>query len=230
MKAWMTLAIGAPLLAACQSTPDQSSPGSSTREPAPMQTSQGQAAPKLDPVIEQRARAALAQAGINQDLKLLTVDAVEWTDSSLGCRRPGQEYLPVITKGHLLKFGTGEPDAPVHNVHMAGEVAIVCSNALGTGVLQRPPRASRARGLDVIVVDARQDLAARLGLKLEKVELRRISPMTFQDHQLGCGATPGEEQALPVRGHQLLFQTTSGTFIYHTDGKRFAPCPPIAAE
>jgi hypothetical protein len=230
MKAWLTLAIGAPLLAACQSTADEPASGSSTAQPAPMQTSQGQKAPKLDPAIEQRARGALALAGIQGDPKLLTVDAVEWTDSSLGCRQPGQQYLQVMTKGHVLKFGTGEAGSPVHNVHVAGETAIVCSNALGTGVVQRPPRASRALGLDVVVVDARKDLAERLGLKLENVELRRLSPMTFADNQLGCGAPPDEQQTAPVRGHQLLFQTTSGSFVYHTDGKRFAPCPPIASE
>jgi len=230
MKAWLTLAIGAPLLAACQSTPDEPAMGSSTTEHAPVQTSQGQKAPKLDPSIEQRARDALAQAGLAGDLKLLTVDAVEWTDSSLGCRQPGQQYLQVITNGHVLKFGTGESNSPVHSVHVAGETAIVCSNALGTGVVQRPPRASRALGLDVILVDARKDLADRLGLKLENVEVTRISPMTFDDNQLSCGATPAEEPSPPVRGHQLLFRTTSGNFIYRTDGKRFAPCPAIATE
>lgn len=231
LKAWVALALGAPLLAACQSTPQETSGAPSTSEaPPPMQTSQGQKAAPLDPAIEQRARGALGQAGIAGELKLLTVDVVEWTDSSLGCRQPGQQYLQVITKGHLLRFGTGKPDSPVHNVHVAGDHAIVCSGVLGTGVVQRAPRASRALGLDVVVVDARKDLAARLGLALENVALRRIEPMTFDDNQLGCGARRDEAQTPPVRGHQLLFQTTLGNFIYHTDGTRFAPCPPIAEE
>jgi hypothetical protein len=228
IKAWLTLALGAPLLAACQSPPGSSAhPGAESK---PLQTSQGRKAPDLDPAIEQRARGALAQAGIAQDLPLLTVDAVEWTDSSLGCRQPGQQYLQVITPGHVLRFGEGKPDSPVHSVHVAGEAAIVCSRALGTGVVQRPPRASRALGLDVIVVDARKDLADRLGLELEKVALHRILPMTFDDNRLGCEAPPSDELSPPVRGHQLLFQTSSGNFIYRTDGKRFAPCPPIAAQ
>jgi hypothetical protein len=52
---------------------------------------------------------ALAQAALARDLGLATSDvtvvAVEeatWNDSSLGCPRPGQSYLQVITPGYTV--------------------------------------------------------------------------------------------------------------------------------
>ena len=224
LKGLALLAAAAPLLAACQSTAREAPAAPDTS----MQTSQGQAAPQVDPAVEQRARKALSDAGIAGPLELVSAEAVQWNDSSLGCRQPGQQYLQVITDGHVLQFSSGK--GPAHQVHVAGETAVVCSPALGTGVVQRPSSASRARNLDVIVTQARADLASRLGVKLENVALRDINPATWNDDRLGCEADANPARTPPVRGHTLLFSTTAGNYLYHTDGERFAPCPAIAPQ
>jgi hypothetical protein len=50
------------------------------------------------------ARAMLArELGINvADVTLVAVEETEWRDSSLGCPRPGQNYLQVITPGYKI--------------------------------------------------------------------------------------------------------------------------------
>jgi hypothetical protein len=52
------------------------------------------------------ARQNLAQVeGIKvEDITLVGVEAVEWSDSSLGCPRPGMNYLQVITPGYRISL------------------------------------------------------------------------------------------------------------------------------
>src|SRR5688572_30891918 len=109
LKGLALLAAAAPLLAACQSTARETPATPDT--PIQIQTSQGQPAPKVDPAVEQRARKALSDAGIAGPLELVSAEAVQWNDSSLGCRQPGQQYLQVITDGHVLQFSSGKGPA-----------------------------------------------------------------------------------------------------------------------
>jgi hypothetical protein len=37
-----------------------------------------------------------------EDITLVGAEAVEWSDSSLGCPRPGMNYLQVITPGYRI--------------------------------------------------------------------------------------------------------------------------------
>jgi hypothetical protein len=38
------------------------------------------------------------------EISLVTSNAVEWNDSSLGCPKPGQNYLQVVTPGYLVRL------------------------------------------------------------------------------------------------------------------------------
>jgi hypothetical protein len=50
------------------------------------------------------ARAALAgEIGVKaEEITLLSVEEMDWNDSSLGCPKPGQAYLQVITPGYKI--------------------------------------------------------------------------------------------------------------------------------
>src|SRR5205807_8144006 len=56
------------------------------------------------PPVAQVAQATLARdLGISaDDVKIVSVEAVEWNDSSLGCPKPGMNYLQVITPGYRI--------------------------------------------------------------------------------------------------------------------------------
>ena len=61
-------------------------------------------APNIDPQAQAAVDAALRDAATvlgvpaNQ-LQVVQVEAVEWSDASLGCPRPGAMYAQVITPG-----------------------------------------------------------------------------------------------------------------------------------
>jgi len=44
------------------------------------------------------------QIGPTPEIKLVSIEAVEWSDSSLGCPQEGFMYAQVITPGYLLLF------------------------------------------------------------------------------------------------------------------------------
>lgn len=176
--------------------------------------------------IVDRGRQALREAGLSPDLKLLGSEQVQWNDSSLGCPQPGTMYAQVITPGYVLRFAD---ERTTREVHVAGDAAIICSPQLGTGVPKRATAAYRARDLDAIIETARADLAAKLNLQPEDVNLRNFEPTTWPDSRLGCGEATAEGST-PVPGFKLVFATSRQYYTYHTDLKRAFPCPPIATE
>ena len=220
-------------LAACAA---QGKPGAAAGEPAASQSSApaaqpgvaGNTAASAPAAIVERGRRALREAGLSSDLQLLTSEQVQWNDSSLGCPQPGAMYAQVITSGYVLRFADRDS---TRAVHVAGDVAIVCSPQLGGGVPKRATNSYRARDLDKVVEEARADLAAKLNLKVEDVNLRNFEPTTWPDSRLGCGEPAAQGTAPgPVRGFKLIFATSLQYYVYHTDLNRAFPCPPIATE
>ena len=136
-------------------------------------------------------------------------------------------YAQVITSGYVLRFAGRDV---THEVHVAGDAALLCSPQLGAGVPKRSNAAYRASDLDAIAETARADLAARLNLKIEEVSLRSFEPTTWPDSRLGCGEPLADAAPGPVRGFKLRFATSSQYYTYHTDLHRAFPCPPIATE
>lgn len=49
------------------------------------------------------------------DITLLLIEPVLWRDSSLGCPRPGMQYLQVITQGYVIKLEAGGQQYEYHS-------------------------------------------------------------------------------------------------------------------
>ena len=60
-----------------------------------------------------------------ENFKLIVLNAVQWSDSSLGCPQPGMAYAQVITPGHRAIFAYA---GHTYHVHMAKGRALVCKN------------------------------------------------------------------------------------------------------
>ena len=76
--------------------------------------------------LSQMARAELAAAldvGAD-DIEMIDVEAVQWSDTSLGCPQPGMMYAQVITPGYRM---TLEVDGQEYIFHTdGGERAVRC--------------------------------------------------------------------------------------------------------
>lgn len=81
------------------------------------------------PII-MRAQSALADhlGVVSTTLTLATGEAVQWSDSSLGCPAPDQMYLQVITPGYRLDFAdAAEQQYAVHTTETADRL-ILCQD------------------------------------------------------------------------------------------------------
>lgn len=161
----------------------------------------------------------IAKDGILVD----TVRAVEWRDSSLGCPRPGMNYLSVITPGHKV---TLRVDGELHVVHEADNRAVVCpQDRAATGL---SPHRDLSFAPQMLL--ARKDLAERLGVTEHEILFMTGEGKTWPDGSLGC-PQPGEMYTqAEVRGWVLTFRHRQRLYTYHTDLQRTIPCPPISAD
>jgi len=65
-----------------------------------------------------------------EQITLLSEEAVDFSDSSLGCPQPGMAYMQVITPGHQVM---AEYAGEIYDVRVAGGRAVICDN-VATGV------------------------------------------------------------------------------------------------
>jgi hypothetical protein len=175
---------------------------------------------------EQRARAKLAEhLKIAPDAITVTRSEPQtWSDSSMGCGKPGSVALTVITEGYAVVLSA---QGSTHNVHVSGSSAVICNQG---AMLHRDGRAMNARGLDSMMERARQDLAQRLGADPAKIRLAGQQPYRWDDSGLGCPRQGEALKAGPVDGFKLALKYLGRTYTYHTDRQDVRPCPAIEAE
>ena len=160
------------------------------------------------------------------NIEVVHVAAMEWPDSSLGCPRPGMEYLQVITQGWLALLQTGKK---AYRVHIGNERAIVCDKPL-KGALPHGPNALAGKNIRDLMQTAKKDLAQRLGVAPTDISVTRIESVTWPDSALGCPAPERDYIESEVRGFRITLGHNGQSFRYHTDQKRAFPCPSIERE
>jgi len=86
--------------------------------------------PSLEPIILQAKKDLNQKTGIDlEKIIVLEIEAVEWPDGSLGCGKPGTEYLQVVTPGFHISLEAG---GQVYSYHTnTSSQIILCS--------ERPP-------------------------------------------------------------------------------------------
>ncbi len=164
------------------------------------------------------ARSALAQElGVTPaSLKLRSSRPARWPDSSLGCPRPGQSYLQVVTEGREVVLESKGRDYPVH---VARGNAVVCTQRRIEVVAPVRPAAAALPSLS-----ARKDLAERLKVDPESIETSFVGPKTWPDASLGC-PEPGMSYAqMETKGFLIELKAKDKTYTYHSDMKRAVPC------
>jgi hypothetical protein len=142
-KKYLTLlAVLLLLLAACGSrTPEPTTPPPATEiptqmpptQPSPIETPVSPIETPVSPV--ERPSADIADVAVErviseldaapEDVEVISIEPVEWSDTSLGCPQPGQTYAQVITPGYRVVL---DVDGETYEVHTdaTGENVVIC--------------------------------------------------------------------------------------------------------
>ena len=148
-----------------------------------------------------------------QSVNLDEVIAVDWRDSSLGCPETGRMYATVVTSGYRVTLVVGDE---THRVHVAGTRATVCERTA-------EPIPTRGPG-PAVVGQARQHLAARLGLDETRIRVASIERRSWPNAGLGC-PEPGHLSAEVITdGFLIELEADGRLYRYHTDEQTVRLC------
>lgn len=171
------------------------------------------------------ARQLHASAG---EFTVVTIEPTQWSDSSLGCRKPNAMYQQVMSNGYVVVL---ERQGKRHQVNVAGSRAVMCEQSERMSGTVRQPMS--ARGLERVAALARQDLANRLRLDPQQIRVVKSEPRRWTDDDMNCSSGGGSPEADGAAatpggpGYRLALSASGRTYFYHTDLRAVRACPPI---
>ena len=169
------------------------------------------------------ARKALAAREGQRDTpaEVVSADAVEWGDSSLGCPEKGKMYAQAIRPGYRVVLRQSQI---VHVVHVSGPNAAICGKPLAAA--ERQPEAvvdTHAAAAPepsepahkALVAEARADLARRLSLAPDAVAFVKLEEVVWPDRSLGCPRPGMEYPQVPQDGVRIVLRAAGRSYDYH---------------
>jgi hypothetical protein len=116
-----------PTAAAAPGTPTDAGAGAATPEDAPPE-----GADRQPPLAGRAGRLAAGELGVApEEVTVVSVEPVEWSDGSLGCPQPGQMYVQVITPGYRFVLEVAGRRYEVHTDARADGAIVFCGPATG---------------------------------------------------------------------------------------------------
>lgn len=89
------------------------------------------------------------------------------------------------------------------------------------------PEPGRPKPQIAMVSQAKQDLAERLGIDEDDVEVVEVEEMQWSDSSLGCPASDGQYLQVITLGFRITLSAQSEAYNYHTDtGRTVVLCGP----
>lgn len=171
--------------------------------------------PELAALVEQAMQDLSSRLDVKEeDIVLQSAEAVQWRDSSLGCPKPGMNYLMVITPGYLIKL---EANAMTYEYHADKDRASYCAEP-------QPPLEVQPGPEQRLLETAKADLAQRLNIAADQIEVVKVEAVMWSDGSLGC-PKPGMNytQAI-VPGFQITLSAGGQEYDYHADQETVFLC------
>jgi hypothetical protein len=187
----------------------------------------GDPAMTKEQAVEQAKQAVAARTQLPEaELTLKVATAAEWPNGGLGCPEPGKMYAQVITPGYRVAI---EANGRVYDVHVGPSRAAVCGERFAgpasrqaQGRLGEPLRPDEKPIEDPSspeakdrVARAKEDLAKRLSIAADTIQLLKYESVTWPDGSLGC-AQPGVVYLqVPTDGARIRLAAQDRAWVYH---------------
>ena len=146
------------------------------------------------------------------ELSLVSAEAVEWPDASLGCPQPGQMYAQVITPGWRFIFKDEAGDRYDVRAPKAGETFIICEKGESTPA---PPGETQAP--TEVIEAAKRRVVEQADVVEAALTVEQVEAVQWRDACLGC-AGPDEACAQVITpGYRVVLRAGDAVYEVHTD-------------
>ncbi len=176
--------------------------------------------------LTQLAISDLAQR-LKSDPQLVTIieaQPVTWSDASLGCPQPGTIYTQNITPGLRVILAAAGKQYEYHTDISHSVVLCEKDNTstvvspstpiiLGEETILTPVSGNLASLVDT----SKEDLARRLEITPDEIEVLHIEKAEWSDTSLGC-AKPGlTRRFIAIPGYRIILSANGLNHAYHTN-------------
>jgi hypothetical protein len=153
------------------------------------------------------------------EVTLVSLEAQDFNNSSLGCPEAGMAYQQVITPGHRVIV---EAEGRRFDVRVAGKHGRICRNSKHQNLESISDRQTTTT---TMTDAARSDLAGLLDVATANISVLDIRPYDGQNLPIGC--TPKCDESDPQCGYMIGLFHDGRRYDYHADDENVAACPPI---
>jgi hypothetical protein len=179
----------------------------------------------LDPALQQiviKAREDLAKRlalSVDQ-INLVELRSVVWSDTSLGCPLPGMMYAQVVTAGYRIVLAAGDQ---THEYHSDTQRVVYCASQAAQPLLGKS-----TEGVQL----AKEDLARRLGVSVESITVDAVIGQEFSTEAFYCRTTKDriarDESPAVISGESILLSASGRRYEYHANGPTVVFCRPLS--
>ncbi len=169
---------------------------------------------------------------VEDRIQVRRADAVRWPDTRLGCPQEGETFTEVATPGYRVLL---QAQGALYRVHIGGGNAVVCGGGLQALEVMKPGEVINAAVeeepsmltpsnpvLQQLVTQAKTDLAERLEIDQDRIDLLGLKEVVWPDTSLGC-PRPGMDYPQVTReGHLIRLRAGKRIYEYHS-GQGRAP-------
>ena len=153
-------------------------------------------------------------------IKIIRSEAVVWNDGSLGCPKPGEFYIQMMINGYWVVL---EVEGVEYDYRVSDKGSFKLCEGNNT-----PPNTSTTadeQTINPLVAQAKADLADRLKVSTDQIELLKVVQAKWPYDSIGCLLPNGVNIDTSTPGYQILLNANDEQYMYHTDGKDWVvPC------
>lgn len=163
-----------------------------------------------------------------EQVQVVSVQGVDWPDTSLGAPRPGHMYAQVITQGYRVMLAAKGQRFEYHT-DMGTRAVLAAVDGRAAADVGGATRSPAVTVETTAEKACREDLARRLDIPAEEITVSRVEATTFPDASLGL-PRPDEVYAQVVTPGQIIYLIAKNIpYLYTSAGRGCRYAGPLQA-
>lgn len=150
------------------------------------------------------------------EIQVISAEAVQWPNSSLGCPQPGMNYLMVVTPGYRVELEAKGQSYMIHT-NEDGTQSLICAKESESQNVKAP---------EAVIKVATNLLAKDLSINTDVVKIVSIEDVQWRNSSMGCPQPGMNYLQVITPGYRVKLEAEGIHYFIHTDksGNRAIIC------